>query len=185
MRIISGKYKGFRLDKKLPTGIRPTTDSTKETIFNILNNLIDFSGISVCDLFAGAGGLGFEALSRGARHCTFVDRSGKAVRFIKTFAEHLGLNESEFVCIKTDAFKYLDKYATLGKHDLIFLDPPYEKHIINTVVNKITEKNILETGGIIVAESCVGDGLVLPEGFELINHKIFGSTQVYFIAEST
>ena len=184
MRIISGKYKGFRLDKKLPAGIRPTTDSTKETIFNILNYLIDFDGVFVCDLFAGSGALGFEAISRGAAHCTFVDRSGKAVKFIQDFAGHLGLAKSDFDFIKTDILKFL-KYDLTGREfDLIFLDPPYDAHLGNSTIAAITNRDLLSNEGIIVAESAVGDGLVLPEDYKVLNHKVFGSTQVHFIAKA-
>jgi 16S rRNA (guanine966-N2)-methyltransferase len=184
MRIISGKYKGFRLDKKLPQGIRPTTDSTKETIFNILTNLIDFDGIYVCDLFAGSGGLGFEALSRGARYCTFVDRSGKANMFIKTFAEHLKLSDEHYSCLKLDVLKYLKPDLSDIKYNLIFLDPPYKANIINNVINLIITMDILTEDGIIVAESAVGKGITLPDELQIINSKIFGSTQVHFIARS-
>jgi 16S rRNA (guanine(966)-N(2))-methyltransferase RsmD len=182
MRIISGKYKGRRFDKKLPAGIRPTTDSTKETVFNILSNLIDFDKLFICDVFAGSGGLGFECLSREAAFCTFVDKSGKSLRYIKEFAEELNIGKDTYECIKSDAMKFLGQEKDL-KYDIFFIDPPYNLRIGDAIINKITDSGLLNKNGIIVAESSITDGIILPDNFEILHHKIFGSTQVHFMSE--
>ena len=185
MRIISGKFKGRRFDKKLPTGIRPTTDSTKETVFNILENLFDFDGKTVCDIFAGSGNLGFEALSRGVAFCTFVDRSRKAIEYIQTIAEQLKLDKKHYKCIKFDAYKYLKKMCEEETQlDLFFIDPPYELRLGNKIINTIKENNLLSDNGLIVNESMINDGLLLPDNFDIVAQKIFGTTQIHIIKKS-
>jgi 16S rRNA (guanine966-N2)-methyltransferase len=124
MRIISGKFGGRRINAKIPAGVRPTLDSARETIFNILNNLIDFEDIRVLDLFAGSGMLGFEALSRGARECYSIEKSRKTFAFIKKSAEELEIDKGSFHLINADATKFLNKLKEEQiKFDLIFMDP--------------------------------------------------------------
>lgn len=104
MRIISGKYKGKRLQapKKLP--VRPTTDLAKESLFNILNNQYYFENISVIDLFAGIGSITFEFASRGCEQIIAVDEHVGCVRFINQTANNLNL---PITVIKNDVFKFL------------------------------------------------------------------------------
>jgi 16S rRNA (guanine(966)-N(2))-methyltransferase RsmD len=183
MRIISGILKGRRYDVKLPPGIRPTTDSSKETVFNILSNLIDLEDAIVCDLCAGTGSLGFEAISRGAKFCTFVDISSKAISYIESAADHFKLSSNYFETVRFDATKFLTD--TLpdenGVYELILLDPPYEKRIGNQIIGKIIRHNYLKVGGIILAESAVGDGVSLNNDYQIVTHKTMGSTQFHFI----
>ena len=80
MRIISGNYKGTKLSSFDEKNIRPTSDRAKETLFNILNNLMDFEGMKCLDLFCGSGALGLEMISRGAESCVFVDKNIDAVK---------------------------------------------------------------------------------------------------------
>jgi 16S rRNA (guanine966-N2)-methyltransferase len=183
MRIISGSLKGRRHDAKLPPGIRPTTDSNKETIFNILNNLMDFDDAMVCDLCAGTGSLGFEALSRGAGFCTFVDISAKAISYIESAAQHFGLTHNVYETVHFDSTKFLTDNLpdTNGVYDLIFIDPPYERRIGNQIISKIIRNHYLKVNGIIIAESAVGDGVSVDVNHEIVAHKIMGSTQFHII----
>src|SRR6266498_2982025 len=89
MRIISGIYKSRTLISPKGDATRPTSDRARESLFNVLNNLIDFEGISVLDLFAGSGAFAFEALSRGAEHATLIDKNRNAIQSIKENAEAL------------------------------------------------------------------------------------------------
>ena len=121
MRIISGQYKGKRLQapKKLP--VRPTTDMAKEALFNILNNEYTFSRISVLDLFAGTGNISYEFASRGTQQITAIDAHYACVSFIKSTAKTLDFN---IETIKSDVFSYLEKVKR--STDIIFADPPYD-----------------------------------------------------------
>jgi 16S rRNA (guanine(966)-N(2))-methyltransferase RsmD len=130
MRIISGKYKSRRLFSALPSKhkddenqLRPTTDRARETLFNMLNNIIDFEDLKCLDLFAGTGAVGFELLSRGASRVDFVENSFKQVSLIEKNSKELGC-ESKVNIFKEDVHDFLlkkkDEY-----YDLIFADPPY------------------------------------------------------------
>ena len=121
MRIISGIHKGRRLTapKKLP--VRPTTDRSKEALFNIIQHQIEFSEITVLDLFSGTGSISYEFASRGVTQLTAVDKNKFCIQFIQTTAESLAM---DIRIIKKDCFAYLKEDK--GRYDLIFADPPYE-----------------------------------------------------------
>src|SRR5579862_7156904 len=128
MRIISGIYKSRILIAPKGESTRPTSDRARESLFNVLNNLIDFEGISVLDLFAGSGAFAFEALSRGAEHATFVEKNKNAVNAIKTNAESLEVT-SKITIIQKDVYSYLPSLTPNTQHltpTLVFADPPYD-----------------------------------------------------------
>ncbi|MEI6494149.1 MAG: 16S rRNA (guanine(966)-N(2))-methyltransferase RsmD [Verrucomicrobiota bacterium] len=122
MRIIAGEAGGRPL-KAPPEGVRPTMDRVKAAIFSSLGELVP--GARVLDLFAGAGGMGIEALSRGAASATFVDSNERCVRCIRENLKRAGADGS-IQCM--DAFRFLELYAGGEMFDLIFADPPYAKN---------------------------------------------------------
>ena len=121
MRIVSGKYKGKRIEAPKNLPVRPTTDMAKEALFNILNNRYYFDEISVLDLYAGIGSISFEFASRGCTDVTSVDRHQGCVKFLEKTSQAL---DAELRCLKSDALDYLKK--TGNKYDVIFADPPYD-----------------------------------------------------------
>ena len=126
MRIIGGIHKRriVQPPQKLP--VRPTTDKAKESLFNILNNIIDFTGISSLDLFAGTGNISFELASRGCSSVISVDKDFGCVKFITKVKNDL--NMDNLVVSRQDAFRFIN--ATNQKFDLIFADPPYSVGIV-------------------------------------------------------
>ncbi|MDQ3194032.1 MAG: RsmD family RNA methyltransferase [Bacteroidota bacterium] len=132
MRIISGVYKGRKLISPDSDMIRPTSDRAKETLFNILNNRINFEGMLCLDLFCGTGNLGLECISRGASMCYFVDKKTELVT--KNIAL-LGVQEKSKV-IKSDAVYFLNS-ASSNKFDLVFCDPPYDFGDYETLIERI------------------------------------------------
>lgn len=114
---------------------RPTTDRAKESLFNTLNNLIDFDSVKCLDLFAGSGSLGFEALSRGAASCDFVDISARHLMEIQKTAEQLKISEN-INLVNSSASDYLDE-NTGSYFDLIFADPPYNYGNYGELLKKI------------------------------------------------
>lgn len=145
MRIITGSARGRRLEEPKNMDIRPTTDKVKESIFNIVQ--FDIEGRRVLDLFAGTGQLGIEALSRGAKSAVFVDESGEAIKIVKNNLTHCGLTGE---VARNDAVSFLEH---CGKFDLIFLDPPYKSGLMEAVLRKIIQFDILSDGGIIICET--------------------------------
>ena len=154
MRVIAGKAKGRQL--KTPDGMltRPTADRVKEALFSIIQ--FDIPGARVLDLFGGTGQLGIEALSRGAKRAVFVDEREDACRLIRENLRRTRL-ESDAQVVRSDYLSYLSRCRET--FDLIFLDPPYAEVFLENSLNKITEIDILQSGGIIVAERPLGKEL--------------------------
>ena len=165
MRVITGKARGVVL--KTPDGMltRPTSDRVKEALFSILN--FDVPGANVLDLFAGTGQLGIEALSRGAKYAVFVDERDDACKLIKENLRRSKLSESATV-IRGDSLAYLK--STTQKFDIILLDPPYARDLLENSLKLISEIDILQSGGIIATERPIGKELLC--GFDgLIRSK--------------
>lgn len=149
MRIISGKYKGRRISPPRNLPVRPTTDMSKESLFNILNNRINFAGLKVLDLFSGTGNLSYEFGSRGADNITAVDADMGCIKFIKQTAGEFDFNIS---AIKSDVFKFLKGHKS--SYDIIVADPPYnmeQKHF-EELVTLIFESELLREDGIMIIE---------------------------------
>ncbi len=148
MRIISGIYGGRRLSPPKNITARPTTDFAKESLFNLLNNRIDFEGIDVLDLFAGTGGIGIECVSRGARDVTAVEIAHVQQNWIISCCKQLGIRNLSV--IRGDVFKFLNACRT--KYDLIFADPPYALEELPTLPDVILGQDILKEDGWLVIE---------------------------------
>lgn len=149
MRIISGKHKGKRLSAPKNLPVRPTTDMAKEALFNILNNLYYFDGISVIDLFAGTGNISYEFASRGCENITAVDAHYACIKFINTTAQQLDIEIDTF---KSDVYSFLEK--RMAKATVIFADPPYdfEKEQFEKIVTLTFENKLLEEQGVLIVE---------------------------------
>ena len=154
MRVITGKARGVAL--KTPDGLltRPTSDRVKEALFSIIQ--FDIPGARVLDLFGGTGQLGIEALSRGATRAVFVDEREDACRLIKENLRRTRLEQDAQV-VRSDYLSYLDRCGE--RFDIIFLDPPYAEVFLENSIKRITEIDILQSGGIIVAERPLGKDL--------------------------
>ena len=148
MRIISGIYGGRRLSPPKNITARPTTDFAKESLFNLLNNRMDFEGIDVLDLFAGTGGIGIECVSRGAREVTAVEIAHVQQNWIISCCKQLGIRNLSV--IRGDVFKFLSACRT--KYDLIFADPPYALEQLPTLPDVILGQDILKEDGWLVIE---------------------------------
>lgn len=142
MRIIAGRLKGRRLEAPRGAGLRPTSDSLRETLFNVLGRLVD--GARVLDAFAGTGAVGLEALSRGARHVTFVESNREAALLIADNVARCQVNEA--CMIVRDEFAR----ARLGRFDLVWLDPPYDARNLVGVLARAAE--VVEADGLVVLE---------------------------------
>lgn len=150
MRIISGKFGGRRFTppaKNWPT--RPTTDISKEGLFNILQNRIDFEDIKMLDLFGGTGNHCYEFISRGCTDATYVDKHGPAVAFVKKLRGELGIEE-ELTIVRSDVFKYMDRCG--AQYDYIFAGPPYPLPTLDTIPDRLFAADLLAPEGLFVME---------------------------------
>ncbi|OIJ17727.1 16S rRNA (guanine(966)-N(2))-methyltransferase RsmD [Anaerobacillus alkalidiazotrophicus] len=150
MRVISGTCKGRPLKAVPGTLTRPTTDKVKESIFNIIGPY--FKGGQALDLYAGSGGLGIEALSRGIDNVIFVDHNPKAVEIIKLNLKNCRF-EDKVEVYRNESMRALKAIAKRKlKFDLIFLDPPYAKQRLEDEIDFIVKNDLLSQDGIIVTE---------------------------------
>ncbi len=149
MRIISGKYKGRRIFPPKGLPVRPTTDMSKEALFNVLNNHFSFEGLKILDLFAGTGNISFEFASRGSTPITSVDADFGCVKFIKQVATEYDFN---IAATKSDVFQFLERNK--ASYNIIFADPPYalDQKTFDKIVMTVFEKNILQEDGMMIIE---------------------------------
>ena len=174
MRVITGKARGVQL--KTPEGMltRPTADRVKEALFSIIN--FDLPGAAVLDLFGGTGQLGIEALSRGAKSAVFVDQREDACRIIRENLRRTRM-ETQGRVVRSDYLDYLRR--SREKFDIILLDPPYAEVFLENALKCITEIDILQTGGIIVAERPVEKELPFEfEGYTRSKDYKYGKTML-------
>ena len=148
MRIIAGNLRGRRLNPPNNLPVRPTTDMARESLFNILNNYVDYEECSVMDLFAGTGAVSIEFISRGAREVTSIDINNACTEFIKSTARQLGLDNIHVV--RADVFDLLKR--AYKKFDIVFADPPYSLDNLRSLPDMVFEHNILTEDGIFVLE---------------------------------
>jgi len=180
MRVISGSAR--RLVLEVPDDkARPTTDRTKETLFNIINDYV-YSAL-VLDLFAGSGALGIESLSRGARHAVFCDNYMGSIKCVKKNLTHTNLIENASI-LQYDYVKALHLFKEKNQcFDLIFLDPPYNKGIQMETLRLIHQLDILSKKGIIVVESSI-DTLISVDDYSslcIYKEKRFKTNKFTFI----
>lgn len=149
MRIISGIYGGRRFEAPRNLQARPTTDIAKESLFNILQNRIDFEGIKTLDLFAGTGSISFELLSRGAESAVCVEMGRVQQVFIQKVAQELKIGR-ELQMIRGDVFKYLK--TSSQQFNLVFADPPYALTELPQIPDLVFDSNILADEGIFILE---------------------------------
>ncbi len=179
MRIVGGKFKGQTLATPQGQTTRPTSDRVREAIFNILAHGIDrftFEDARVLDLFAGTGALGFEALSRGARYCHFVDEDAAARGIIRRNADTL--NSIGLCKIWRRDASDLGLCAPLAPFNLVFADPPYGRGLGEKALKEMVSGTWLEPNAIIVLEESAKAVIATPIGLTLIDTRSYGETQV-------
>ena len=167
MRIVGGRLKGRRIEPPKGITARPTTDFTKEALFNILQHSIPLEGIRVLDPFAGAGGISLEFLSRGAVEVISVEQDAVLHGFLRRTATALGL--ANWHCVKTDVFAFLRTQH--GTFDVIFADPPFDLPGTADLPALVRERNLLAEDGVLIVEH--------PRNINLGNDPWFNSCRKY------
>ena len=172
MRIITGRAKGLRLKTPKNFLTRPTADRVKESLFSILNGLINFSEIkSVLDIFAGTGALGLESISRGANSAIFIDAATTDI--IRENITRAGFEDCNV--LRGDFEKVLRRLAKQNlAFDLIFSDPPYKKGLAQKSLELVAELNLLN--GLMIIEHGAEENLDVPTAFQLVRKTVYGHT---------
>lgn len=182
MRIVGGALRGRQLEAPQTSDTRPTADRIRQAIFNILEHGMPgfaLEGARVLDLFAGTGALGFEALSRGAATCLFVDRDVTACRLIARNAATLGLSDRASV-MRLDATQLPAAEAGDGNRQLLFLDPPYGHGLASAAITSAMDGGWLARGAFVVVEESSASSITWPSPVHLVSRRTWGRTSVAF-----
>jgi 16S rRNA (guanine966-N2)-methyltransferase len=178
MRIVGGEMRGRALVSPNSDRIRPTTDRTRESLFNILthNYSQNLQGKRVLDLFSGTGALGIEALSRGARFCLFVEESAEGRGLLRENIDALALQGKTRV-FRRDATK-LGPASPTDPFDLVFADPPYGKGLGERALEEAAKEGWLVPGAVIVLEEIASAKPVLSSTFKVLEQRTYGETVI-------
>lgn len=148
MRIIRGKYGRRRFDVPKNITARPTTDFARENIFNVIENLVDIEGKTVCDLFAGTGAVSWEFVSRGAAKVVAVEQAPVQAAFIRSVKEKLG--DTALELFKGDVFRFIAKDR--DSFDIVFADPPYDHPRFEEIPGLILDSALVKEGTLVIIE---------------------------------
>jgi 16S rRNA (guanine966-N2)-methyltransferase len=184
MRIIGGKLKGRTIKAPDGQGTRPTSDRARESLFNILAHA-DWApaleGTRVIDAFAGSGSLGFEAISRGAAFCLFVETEAAARGCIRDNVETFQLFGNTRIH-RRSATDLGPKPAGLGApFNLVFLDPPYRHGLIPPALEQLASGQWIAPDALVVAETGSDEAELTAPGWEAIDSRIYGAARVSFL----
>lgn len=179
MRVISGKARGKKLKTPENDNIRPTLDRVKENVFNVIG--FSIRNAVVLDLFSGTGAIGIEALSRGAKQVYFVDKDRKSYELTEFNVKSAKLEENA-VILNQDAENALIQFENKDlKFDIIFLDPPYNKGIVQKILQQLEKYNIMQSEGVVIVETDREEET--PEKFGKFfkqKEKSYSSTKITF-----
>lgn len=181
MRIVGGEFRGRALATPRSSAIRPTTDRTREAVFNVLAHRFPdrLEAARVLDLFAGTGALGLEALSRGASHGVFIEESAEGRGLIRTNVENFGLTGRTKI-FRRDATA-LGEAGTLAPFGLVFADPPYGKGLGERALRSARDGGWLTPGALCVVEEAAAAPFAPGAGFSMLDERAYGDTVIRFI----
>lgn len=180
MRVIAGKARSLPLKTIPGMDTRPTTDRTKETLFNMIQPFM--ADCRFLDLFSGSGAMGIEAISRGAKESVFVEENAKAVTCIKDNLKFTHF-QNQGIVMQTDALTALRKLEGAEPFDCVFMDPPYNKELEKVVLEYLQHSNLIEENTLIIVEASLDTDFQYLEsiGFTLKKQKKYKTNQHVFI----
>jgi 16S rRNA (guanine966-N2)-methyltransferase len=178
MRVIAGRLKGRRLEAPRWEGLRPTSDKLRETLFNILAPHIE--GARVLDGFAGTGAIGIEALSRGARHVTFIERDRRAAALLAANLARCGIEEG-YTIECGDVASVLRRTTADAAFDLILLDPPYDGDPDMVTRALVACVDRLASGGLLMLERATRREPAIPPPLERVRDVVSGDSTLTFV----
>jgi len=180
VQILAGTYKGRKIRSSSSNAIRPCSSRVKKSLFDTLATRLDFEEITVLDLFAGFGSLGFEALSRGAASAWFVDQHVDALKALKITASQFGI-EDRVKIVNADVSAFLSRITC--QFDIIFCDPPYSWSDYERLIQTILGGNFLSKDGTLIIEH---NAHIVFKHFPCYSfHKDYGMTRVTFFSAPT
>ena len=183
MRIISGIFKGKKINLPKDIKTRPLKDLTKESIFNIIKHTNKFSiqieDSEVLDLFSGTGSFGIECLSRGAKYVTFVENYERVLPILKKNLQSLK-SITNFSIVEKDILNHFNFKNLNTKFDIIFLDPPYKQNEIKNLIELLIIEKVLKKSGIVIIHRHKKHIDSFPRNFKIFENKIYGKSKILF-----
>lgn len=181
MRIVGGEFSGRSLAAPKGSATRPTSDRTRESIFNVLSHRYpeSLAGARILDLFAGTGALGIEALSRGGTYCVFVEESVEGRGIIRANVEAFGLTGRTKI-LRRDA-THMGSAGTFQPFGLVFADPPYGKELGDRALRSAAVGGWLTADALCVVEEAADAAFDAGPGFETIDRRDYGDTTIRFL----
>ncbi|USG62136.1 16S rRNA (guanine(966)-N(2))-methyltransferase RsmD [Sneathiella marina] len=185
MRIVGGEFRGKKLILPTDQRIRPTSDRTREALFNILghdsNCRTDSGplplGVRVLDIFAGTGALGLEALSRGASHVTFVDNHPDSQKLLRENVRHFNVGRSADILQRDGT----DPGQPGTPYDLVLMDPPYNQNLAGPCVRSLLTNNWLQDGAVLAIELAAKEKYTPPDEFSVLKDRKYGAARLIFL----
>ena len=181
MRVIAGKARRIQLETVRDDNTRPTTDRIKETLFNMINNRL--YDVDFLDLFSGSGGIGIEALSRGARQAVFVEFGREALDCIRKNLDKTKLKEKAIV-LPVEVTYSISKLEKMGQvFDIVYADPPYKKNFEPKILDLLAESAIVKQGTLVILESSLETvpDYVDESKYDIIRIKEYKTNQHLFL----
>ena len=178
MRITGGEFGGRNLKVPKSDAIRPTQDRVREALFNIIQ--FEVAGCEFLDLFAGSGAVGLEALSRGAKSVTFVERERRHLAVLNENVDGFRVQSTAVDVVAADAYRWLSTYVGPG-FTIGFADPPYalgEEKGYASVLATLAERGVIRPGGLFIAEMTAVQKAEETPGWELIRDRTYGKTRL-------
>lgn len=180
VRIIAGQNRGHKLKSVPGMKTRPTADRVKEAVFSSIDGLL--YGCRFLDVFGGTGSIALEAVSRGAAEAVILEKDSDALKVIQ---DNVTVCKQQQRCtiLRGDALALLDQLGRQGKQfDLIYVDPPYQSGLYESVLQKIASGNLLASGGMILLESAKNTSLSVKNSiFFIYKEKSYGDTRIVYM----
>ena len=180
MRIVGGRSRGNKLFTPQSVDTRPTTDRARESLFNLLEHgkqAISLRDARVADIFAGTGAVGLEALSRGAAHCVFMENASPALKVLQANVTKCRAGDKAQI-LRADG---LAPPPPPGPCDLLFLDPPYHRDFASAALAALDRAGWIAPGGMAVVQVHPREPLEVPEAYDKLDERKYGSTLFYFL----
>lgn len=176
MRIVGGIHRSRKLETPKNDAVRPTSDKVRQALFNMLNSRGLVQDAVVLDAFCGTGALGLEALSQGAKEAVFIDKARSSLDLCRANISNLGVGEDTYVLCQ-DSAKLKEKPDNFLQADLVFLDPPYRKGLVEEAVNSLITGGWLADDCALVIETASDEELNLPN-IEILQEKTYGEPKI-------
>lgn len=177
MRIISGVYRGKKLLSPDSKNVRPTSDRTREAIFNILHSKLSssLSDFSLLDVFSGSGAFSLEAISRGIKNVGLIDIDTRDA------LKNIALFPKEKDKIKIMKLNALNLPVACSAYDLLFMDAPYNKGLSEKALQQLSEKGWLSKNALCIIETERNENINIPDNFEQLDERIYGLAKIIFL----